>query len=161
MGKQINFYMCENTQKNFIEYLQQNQFEFLDSNSNIVNQPSSSSIFGTYLYKLDYGEIVMRQDNKESMDTLKSPVIQFGKTIIKTEQKKIMRGRLWIADWYYDDEGNLVKKEGILVKDYQILIRWIKKHVPYQEIKKGEYLVSEYVNDELKKMQEKGFVLTI
>ena len=72
-----------------------------------------------------------------------------------------MRGRLWIADWYYDDEGNLVKKEGILVKDYQILIRWIKKHVPYQEIKKGEYLVSEYVNDELKKMQEKGFVLTI
>ena len=94
MGKQINFYMCENTQKNFIEYLQQNQFEFLDSNSNIVNQPSSSSIFGTYLYKLDYGEIVMRQDNKESMDTLKSPVIQFGNRTKKNNERKIVDSRL-------------------------------------------------------------------
>ena len=119
------------------------------------------NVFSLYLYKSNYGELVMQQGNGASMDTIKSPVIQFCKTSIKTEQKKILRGRLWIATQYYDDEGNWVKKSELFVKDYQKLNRWIKKNVPYQEIRKGEYLVKEYVNDELKELQEKGYVLTI
>lgn len=161
MGRQINFYICENIQNSFIEYLQDNQFDFLDRNSDIVNQPSSMNVFSLYLYKSNYGELVMQQGNGASMDTIKSPVIQFCKTGIKKEQKKILRGRLWIATQYYDDEGNWVKKSELFVKDYQKLNRWIKKNVPYQEIRKGEYLVKEYINDELKKLQEEGYVLTI
>lgn len=76
-------------------------------------------------------------------------------------QKKITRGRLWVATQYYDDEGNWVKKNELFVKDYQKLNHWIKKHVPYQEIWDGEYLVKEYINDELKKLQEEGYVLAI
>lgn len=103
----------------------------------------------------------MCQDNKARIDILKSPVIEFSKTIIKAEQKKILRGRLWISDQYYGEEGNLIKKEKVFVKDYQMLRRWIKKYIPYQEIKKGEYLVKEYINDELKELQDGGFALTI
>lgn len=161
MGKQINFYMSEHIQEEFIEYLKQNQFKFLNSSADIVNQLSSSSIFSAYLYKPDYGQIVMCQDNKARIDILKSPVIEFSKTIIKAEQKKILRGRLWISDQYYGEEGNLIKKEKVFVKDYQMLRRWIKKYIPYQEIKKGEYLVKEYINDELKELQDGGFALTI
>lgn len=161
MGKQINFYICESIQNSFIEYLQDNQFEFLDWNAGVVNQPSSMDVFGLYLYKSNYGELVMQPGNGASMNILNSPVIEFSKTIIKTEQKRILRGRLWIATQYVDEEGNWVKKSELFVKDYQKLNRWIKKHVPYQEIRKGEYLVKEYVNDELKELQEKGFVLTM
>lgn len=161
MGKQINFFICESIQNSFIEYLQDNQFEFLDRNAGIVNQPSSMDVFRLYLYKSNYGELVMQPGNGTSMNILNSPVIQFSKTVIKTEQKRILRGRLWIATQYVDEEGNWVKKDEVFVKEYQKLNRWIKKHVPYQEIQKGEYLIKEYVNDELKELQEKGFILTI
>lgn len=161
MGKQINFFICESIQNSFIEYLQDNQFEFLDRNAGIVNQPSSMDVFGLYLYKSNYGELVMQPGNGTSMNILNSPVIEFNKTIIKAEQKRILRGRLWIATQYVDEEGNWVKKSELFVKDYQKLNRWIKKHVPYQEIRKGDYLIKEYVNDELKELQEKGFVLTM
>lgn len=41
-----------------------------------------------------------------------------------------------------------------------MLTRWIKKYVPYQEIKKGNYIIKEYVSDELKELQDKGFIFT-
>ena len=161
MGKQINFYMSEKKQESFIDFLRQNNFAFLDSSANEIEQISSTSSMTFYLYKADYGKIQTRNANPGSMDTIKSPVIQYSKTIIKTDQKKILRGRLWISDQYFDDEGNLTKKNDRFIKDYQKLVRWIKKVVPYQMIKKGEYLVREYVDDDIKEMQEKGFLLTI
>lgn len=161
MGKQINFYMSENVQTSFIEYLAQNQYEFLDNNSKIISEPTSMNVLGMYLYKQSYGNIIMRQDNKEIMDSLKSPVIQFGKTAIKEEYKKVLRGRIWISDQYNDDNGILIKKDGEFVKDYKTLTHWIKKNVPYQEIRKGEFWVKEYVNDEVKELQENGFSLSI
>ena len=72
-----------------------------------------------------------------------------------------MQGRIWISDRYFDENGALIKKDMSFVTDYQMLMRWVKKHVPYQEIKKGEYLIKEYVNDELKDLQEDGFKLTM
>lgn len=161
MGKQINFYMSEKVQVSFIEYLEQNQFVFLDDGSQIVDQPLSPNVFELYLYKQDYGDVIMRQDINEIMDSIKSPVIQFGKTTIKKEKKKVLRGRIWISDQYYDENGILIKKDEEFVKDYKRLVRWIKKNVPYQEIRKGEFIVKEYVNDELKELQENGFALTL
>ena len=150
--------MCEATQECFFQYLQQNQFEFLSVNSGIISYPTLMNVFDLYLYKADYGEIIMHQNG--SMDIIKSPVIQFSKTIIKPEQKKVLRGRLWLSDQYSVSDC-LVKKSSKLINDYKMLVRWIKKYVPYQGIKKGEYLVNEYVSDELKKLQESGFVFTI
>lgn len=57
-------------QEEFIEYLKQNQFKFLNSSADILNQLSSTSNYSAYLYKPDYGEIVMRQDDKARMDIL-------------------------------------------------------------------------------------------
>lgn len=161
MGKQINFYMSENVQVSFIEYLKQNEFVFLDYNAQIVEQPFSTNVYGLYLYKQNYGDVIMRQDIKQNMDIIKSPVIEFNKTKIKLEEKRVLQGRIWISDRYFDENGALIKKDTSFVKDYQMLMRWVKKHVPYQEIKKGEYLIKEYVNDELKDLQEDGFKLTM
>ena len=65
-----------------------------------------------------------------------------------------------MSSQYYDDEGMLIKKEGVLIKDYQMLTRWIKKYVPYQEIQKGNFIIKEYVSDELKELQDKDFIFT-
>ncbi len=161
MGKQINFYMSENIQMSFIKYLEQNQFVFLDNNSKIISQPASMDVFGIYLYKKNYGDIIMHQYNKEIMDSIKSPVIQFSKTVINEEQKRILRGRIWISYQYYDEQGELIKKDIEFIKDYKMLTRWIKKNIPYQEINKGDFLVKEYVSDELKVLQKNGFTLSL
>lgn len=59
MGKQINFYMSENIQTSFVEYLQQNQFIFLDYNAQIVEEPFSTNVYRLYLYKQNYGQLFM------------------------------------------------------------------------------------------------------
>ncbi len=69
--------------------------------------------------------------------------------------------KLWISDQYYDEGGILIKKDSVFVKDYKMLTRWIKKNIPYQEIKKGEFMVKEYVNDEMIELQDKGFCLSL
>lgn len=160
MGKQINFYMSENVQTSFVEYLQQNQFILLDYNAKIAEQPSSTNVYSLYLYKQNYGELIMRQDLKHILDIMKSPVIEFRKTIIKPEEKKVLRGRVWIENQYFE-EGICIKKADALISDYQMLNRWIKKHVPYQEIKMENLLIKKYVNDELRDLQENGFRLTV
>ena len=160
MGKQINFYMSENIQTCFIEFLQRNQFVLLDYNAQIVEQPLLTNVYSLYLHKQNYGEVIMRQDITHIMDVLKSPVIEFRKTNIKLEEKKVLRGRIWIENQYYKD-GICIKKADAFIRDYQMLNRWIKKHVPYQEMNKGEFLIKEYVNDEIKGLQENGFMLTI
>lgn len=111
MGKQINFYMNETVQHQFLEYLKQKGFLFLDNQSNKIDKPDAKDIFGMYLHKAEYGEVIK-------------------------------------------------KPEGFL-KDYQMLVRWIKKHVPYQEMKAGDAVIKEYVNDELKQVQEEGFWLIL
>ena len=98
MGRQINFYMSENVQLCFLGYLKKEKFLFLDKNRRIIKEPNAKEVFGMYLYKADYGSIIMRQDDKEYMDSIKSPVIQYNKTMIKGETKQIIRGRLWIAN---------------------------------------------------------------
>ena len=131
MGKQINFYMSENTQTGFVEYLQQNEFIFLDYNAKIVEEPFSTNAYRLYLYKQNYGQLFMREDLNHIMDILKSPVIEFRKTTIKLEEKKVLRGRVWIENQYFK-EAICIKKPDAFIRDYRMLNRWIKKHVSHR-----------------------------
>ena len=45
----------------------------------------------------------MRQDLNHIMDIMKSPVIEFRKTTIKLEEKKVLRGRVWIENQYFKE----------------------------------------------------------
>jgi len=165
MGKQINFYMSKDVEDEFIEYLKQNNFMFLitdfESNKIINTYGKTDNSSKLYLFKEVYGDITMQEGVLSRLNTIKSPVIEFRRTIIKEDKKKILRGRIWVSNQYYDDYGTIIKKNPQLIQDYNSLVRWIKKHVPYQEIKKDEYSVKEYVNDEMKQLGEEGFTLTI
>lgn len=161
MGRQINFYMSKSVQEAFIDYLCQNNFLFLNYQAEYIDKITSDNIFDLYLYKHNYGDIIICQDYVKRIDSLKSPVIEFQKTTIKENEKKVLRGRLWLLPQYYNDEGIKVKKEEALLKDYQLLVRWVKKNVPYQKIRKGDYYVNGYANDEVVDLQNEGFALTM
>ena len=157
MGRQINYYMSEKVQENFIEYLIQNQFVFLDYYAKTVEQPLSKSVYRMYLYKPEYGDIVMRKDRDDILDVSVSPVIEYNKTTIREEKKQVTSGRIWVEIKYYDENGEIITKNDSLVKDYGKLNRWIKKNVPCRERPLGKYVYKEYINEEIMELREKGY----
>lgn len=145
MGRQINFYMSNDVQERFIDFLNKKGFVFVDYNASIINDISDNSKREIYLYKQDYGNIIMSQNDK----VIKTKIIE--------EQQTVLRGRLWIETKYYNEKGEVINKGESFIKDYQMLVRWIKKNVPYQQIKYKNYYIKEYINDELKELQEREF----
>ena len=161
MGKQINFYIGEITQNSFIQYLQENEFLFWDKRQNVIQDLFEKSVSVLYLYKPNYGEMIMHKDYRDTIDIIKSPLIQFNKTLIKEDKKKIIRGRIWIEDKFYSDDGDCIKKDKVFVDDYMLLMKWIKKNAPLQEIPKGEHFVKEHVSSDLNDYLENGFIFSI
>lgn len=160
MGKQINFYMDEEVQNRFIEYLSECGFLTIGVDTMAVSV-TSSSVFSVYLYKENYGALVYSKNLENQVDSIRSPVIQFRKTIIKKEQQRILRGRLWLEDKYYAEDGSIVQKDKELEKDYRKLVRWIKKNVPYRKITKGNLEVSEYASQSYDELLKDGFIFTL
>ena len=61
MGRQINFYMSKSIQEAFTDYLYQNIFLFLNEKATYIDKINSDSIFSLYLYKHNYGNIMIRE----------------------------------------------------------------------------------------------------
>ena len=155
MGKQINFYMSENVQNQFIDFLISNNFLFLDNEGNKIDFQNLCSYNDYYLYKNEFGCLLIRNN---SIDVLNSPIIEFCKTRVK--ENRILRGRLWISDQYYKYNNGQTQQSKNYIMEYNMLAKWIKKNVPYQNIKKGEFFVKEYTNDELIQMEKTGYIFT-
>ena len=156
MGRQINFYMSEEVQAEFIDFLKQNGFVYFDSRENKVENIADKKYYAVYLYKESYGEFCGKKNNRNIND-YDDPIIQFCKTLINPEAKTLTRGRLWMTDWYFNEAGNKVKKSELLTKDYEKLVRWVKKHVPYQEYEQKGYILKEYISDEVIELQKQGY----
>lgn len=160
MGKQINFYLDEQIQSQFVDYLTQCGFVLLNIDADEV-EADSNSIFSVYLYKNNYGALICTQNAMKQINSIRSPVIQFKKIIIKMDQQTILRGRLWMEDKYYADNGTIIQKDIALVKDYQKLVRWIRKNVPYRKIPKGNSEVMEYASESLDELYNNVFSFTL
>lgn len=155
MGKQINFYMSENVQNQFIDFLISNEFLFLDNEGKIIEFQNLCSYIDYYLYKNEFGSLLTKNN---SIDVLSSPIIEFCKTRVK--ENRILRGRLWVSDHYYKSNNSQTQQSKKYIMEYNNLARWIKKNVPYQNIKKGDFFVKEYTNDELIQMEKTGYIFT-
>ena len=142
MGKQINFYMSENVQNQFIDFLISNNFLFLDNEGNKIDFQNLCSYNDYYLYKNEFGCLLTKNN---SIDVLNSPIIEFCKTRVKEN--------------YKSNNGQTQQSKNYIM-EYNMLAKWIKKNVPYQNIKKGEFFVKEYTNDELIQMEKTGYIFT-
>lgn len=154
MGKQINFYMSENVQNQFIDFMLNNEILFLNNEGNKIEFQDLCFCNDCYLYKREFG-CLLKKNNL--IDVFNSPIIEFCKTKIK--DNRILRGRLWISD-YYKSCNSQIQQSKNYVMEYNNLTKWIKKNVPYQNIKKGKFFVKEYTNDELIEMEKMGYIFT-
>lgn len=166
MGKQINFYLERELEGKFIEELFNAGFvivaEDLDNKKLITYnelKEVNSKIYILYLYKKDLGTLLINKECEYRLDYLRSPVIEFARTIIKSEKKVITRGRLWMESKYYGENGEIVCKDSKLTSEYNKLVKWIKKYVPFQDVAKGDYVIKEYVTDSIKELANTGFRL--
>lgn len=151
MGKQINFYMNEKIKHDFIDFLESEGYIFLpDGTFNTLYELEKNNIDNEYsvcLYKSSFGKInltELKSTRKFYIDKEHNPVIEYWIPHIKHSDKSIRSGRLWLTSTDFYD---LNADRTIINKEYNKLLRWIKKNVPYQNV--NGYLLKSYICDDL------------
>lgn len=160
MGKQISFYLDEQMKSQLEEFLSANNFVQLSASASVI-RVSEESDHIVCLYKETYGTLLFTKWKTPQIDIIKSPVIRFKKPVIEQDKHKIICGRFWVADKYVSESGTLIQKNAQLIKDYQKLVRWIRKNVMRREIPTGNTMVMQYACQSLDKLLEYGFFYTI
>ncbi len=174
MGRQINFYMNKEVEKRFMEYVLELNFCIIELNdvnkklkyTNEINNLNLIKDNNIYIYNKEYGELsFFDNDIKYGFSDITSSVIQFSRTIFNEKEKTIGIGRISYEHKYYADDGTIIEKDIRLLKDYEKLVRWIKKNVPYQiidrgTIDRGPFITKDYVNDDLKEKYEGKYRFT-
>lgn len=160
MGRQINFYMGSEIETYFINYLVTNHFSILKKDSTeaiiieeIAGKSEQSLEKMILLYKSNYGKVILNRENQ--VDFFLSPIIQFSRTIVKFEQKRIIRGRLWTGGNTISDKDS----RNQVIKDFVLLSKWIKKHIPYQELEYEGATYKEYIDEEIYSLYKHQFKL--
>ena len=164
MGRQINFYMDEATEKEFVEYvMKEGQILFEGNNSSYIiirELPKPELVdwwFEVLLYKPSFGELCINNySGRYKIDKMKSPVIEFSRTVVRDNVKQISCGRLWMSLDYYEGE-QIQEKSKELYAWFLKLSRWIRKKIPKTEIKRGKYVYTEYISSTYKTLMEKGY----
>lgn len=162
MGKQIIFYMDEKVESEFLLFLQACKYSFVvrDSKHDSINIYDSyediiEGAYIIYLYQKMYGEVHIK--NKKYVDTFQSPIIEYSRCVINDSEKSVSSGRLWISTDTQCFTDPSYKE--MFLKDYSKLVRWIKKHVPYQTMLYSGKPYKEYINQTIRELYDAGYKL--
>jgi hypothetical protein len=174
MGKQINFYMEENTYKQIVEKALSMGFVVLYQECVggkpkhweyeyhwYETMPDFPFDKGHYFHNPALGGFRNTLDNKEYLtwEEIKerklllgcmfAPMIEARCSYVSHENKIIGSTRLYISSDYYDYQGTLVKQNEAFVKQYDSLVRIVKKLAikrefpcapPYADCVRKEYM---------------------
>lgn len=159
MGRQINFYMSDKVRNDFTNFLKAEGYIFLPDAAfeSLYTLKNIEDEYSVCLYKETFGKIEYKQvkgTNKYRIDKSYSPVIEYWIPHIKQEDKSVRSGRLWLtSQGFYDANAD----RAVISGDYNKLVRWIKKNVPYQAV--DGYSQKMYISDELADMICGGYIL--
>lgn len=148
MGRQYNYYITPEEDKDFMKYLSDNGYIILDEQQEYNDEKKEyictwktvqlydasgkynkdvSSLRKTYIYKEEWGKLV---NNKTASEVIfKSPVIEHVHCKINVERNELTRGRLYLCTYCKE----LIPSFDIVYKEYQKLVRIIKKYITYKE----------------------------
>lgn len=165
MSKQINFLMDKDTEEKFLIYIKENGVAIFEGNNyspkiiEVLPEPfSGKGWFKVYLYNNQEDLILNKlSTGREYIDSIKSPVIEFNRTIIREGAKEVSRGRLWLETKFYNEDGELVSKDIDLDEWYKNLCKWIKKNVPRTEISNNGREYKEYITKSVVQLLEQGY----
>lgn len=166
MGKQISFIIDEETEHEFVKQLVQDGqvlFEVPNSELQVINSLpeaySSEDWFTVYFYKSKFGDLHYRllPNGQRYIDSSKSPVIEFIRTVIRHEEREISRGRLWVEPKYWDDNDEVQGKPKELIQWFNNMSKWIKKNVPQHVFDSHEYQYKEHISSNLMPLITDGY----
>lgn len=150
MGKQINFYMDGNTELKFKLFLKESNYIMLNKRGQVVDFFDNSIYI--FLTKQDFYPTCYIKD--DVIDLSKSYVIEYLRTNILKEKKRITRGRLWLDTQIKVSNEEKWKEWN---KEIGVLFKWIKNNIPYQIYNnKGTYM-KDYISDELFEFSKQGY----
>jgi hypothetical protein len=165
VGKQINFYLDDDTEQKFIEFIltSSDATMLLDGKpidlDTLYTPFSERRWYQIHIYKSHFGKLIIDElpMGRLEVNSLYSPVIEYSRTAINFDKKQILRGRIWVEMKYWNENAVLVEKNRDLEKWYGTLNRWIKKNVvKVEEIINGFKYV-DYVSPTLLKLKDEGF----
>ena len=149
MGRQINFYMLPEDEKEFISYVLQRKdvvmiaAPFESKFPNIISslpEPFSKPFWHSVYFwsKNINGKLETKYIEKQGyflIDSLMSPVIEFSRSFM--QDNFLVRGRIWAQLKYW--KGNEIVSKGKEFENwFNSMTRWIRKH--YQKISELEYI---------------------
>lgn len=170
MGRQLNFYMSKKMRQEFEDYLDSEGFVYVKNGANeqvtFLTRSAIEKEVIVYLYKNEYGNIHLTDTGIiKYIDGSYNPVIQYHVCRVNHDEKRLTSGRVWItSDDLYDDNAD----RKLITKEYNRIIRWLKKHLLYAHIevekhtycKRGGYIVKDYIDEEaLRMVNEEGYTL--
>ena len=151
MGRQINFYMDNKIKRNFIDFLDAEGCIFLpDCTFSSLYKLEKENIDNEYsvcLYMNFFGKIKLKHIqniNKFRIDKSYNPVIEYWISHINSSDKFISSGRLWLTSYDFYDANT---DRTFINNEYNKLVRWIKKNVPYQKV--NGYSQKMYISNDL------------
>ena len=136
MGRQFGFFMNEADTRAFISYVMQNSFvlqegttfspEFITSTTQVKEDWNTLLFSKEEIDKLKTEHIHGTSCEFMIINSIDSPVIEFARTNVLYDKKKIMEGRIWVELKYFKNT-QLEEKAEYLLPWYNQLVRWIKK----------------------------------
>lgn len=139
MGRQYNFYIEPILDERFCEkiFKDGNRIYYFDRSDGEKKLYSCDDYIALYEYKASggmffiyndkWGDFASLSDEKIFRD--KSPVIEYVRPYIDESKKVICRGRVYINTYYKDDINGF----DIVNKEFDRLVRWLKKQIDYKE----------------------------
>jgi hypothetical protein len=152
MGKQVNFYMTEEDEREFLEFVHSDRnvavFMGVQQTAEIAvldELPTSdtSGWFQLWLWDRDHSPTpvlrYVQQQGHYCVDRFESEVIEFDRSIL--DEGRLVRGRIWaeMNGWRHDDPASVIKKSEAFSKWFDRLGNWIKRRSTRDSV--GDFLL--------------------
>lgn len=165
MGRQINFYMSKQVEREFFYFLCQKGYcilyeDYKEKRTCKVKSYDEldESIWLIFLYKGTYGSLQYIDGEDSKIDKLSTPVIEWCRTLVNEKERTVKRGRIWMSDWI---EFENLEIEIQFKKDFDSIVRWIRKMVPRQEYNINGYTIKDYINNDIKDYIKLGYKCSV
>ena len=185
MGKQINFYMEEDTYKQIVEkalvmgyvILYEEKIGGTPGNweykyHRYEEMPDFPLVNMHYFYNPALGGLHYVSDDTEYtfeeikakklfLGSMFAPMIETGCSRVSDDGKFITRSRMYIRSDYYNSQGVLIKQSEEFMKQYASLTRIAKKLAVKRELKGlpeyPDWITTEYMTDYMFGLYKKGY----
>lgn len=152
MGKQVNFYMSADDERDFIEFVRADRnvgfFKYALPLPEIplleeMPTPDKPFWFSLFLWDRDRSPVPSVHFVKEQgyyvVNFIESEVIEFSRSFL--DEGRLVRGRIWaeMNGWRQDDPATIIKKSDSFSKWFDRLAAWIKRRATRNAV--GDYML--------------------